>query len=264
MRSGEKDDPTIIGLKATFADLAKTCGERLDPSLFAVLTGTIQRKLNRITADADQSGFDYLQNLLPEILLVIEDVSADVNDKVEEVFWQYNFNSRPYFLYYIKRVSNKVQAEETLFGKLELLAYELKNVNQRFSERTICYTTAYSSLQDIVSNWLSEEIAFHRTKQQLTITFVHSEKPLNPGFKVALDLSVAQFSCLIRGMVEKKFILNTNLTELAGFLSNTVITKRSENISAGSFRKKYYNLEESTKKSVIDMLNKLIDWFLRN
>lgn len=163
---------------------------------------------------------------------------------------------------YIKRISDKEKQEETILGKLELLAHEYKKVNQAVVERNVQYTSKYPSLQDVVGHWLEEEMAFLRTKQQLTITLADSEKQIGHDFKIALDLSVAQFSCLVRGLMEKKLILNTNLTELAGFLSGAVVTKRSENISVGSFRKKYYNLEEGTKKSVIDMLNQVIDWLL--
>ena len=251
-------------MKVKFSQLLKQVAEQLDKALLIVLTGALQKLLVRITADDNQGMLTYTERLLDDLALVAEEKGDDLNGRIEEVLWEYNFNSRLYFLFYIKRIAEREQMEDTIVSKLELLAFELKKVNQRLIKGNVCYTTTYSSLPDIVGNWLLEEIAFLRTRQQLTITFSNLGKPLNSDFKIALDLSVAQFSCLVRGLIEKKLILNSNLTELANFLSNSVITKRSENISVGSFRKKYYNMEESTKKSVIDMLNKVIDWLLRN
>lgn len=251
-------------LKEKFGRMADLCSEKLGKALFVVVTSSSQKILDNILNGTEANEFYYLERLVDEILLVSKEMETEIDERIEDVLWQFNFNSRQYFLYYIKRISDREMKEETILGKLELLANEYKKVNQAFCERNVQYTIKYPSLQDVIGNWLSEEIAFLRTKQQLTITFSHSEKQTTQDFKIALDLSVAQFSCLIRGLMEKKFIRNSNLTELAGFLSNSVVTKRSENISVGSFRKKYYNVEEGTKKSVIDILNKLIDWLLRN
>lgn len=264
MQEGKNDTPEVRRLTGMLNRLAKQIAERLDKTLLIILTGAIRKLISRIATDADPSKIDYAERLLGELLSGTIEPLNTLDECVEEILWEYNFNSRQYFLFYIRRIAEKAHAEDTVSGKLELLAFEFKKVNQRLIGRNVCYTSTYSSLPDIVDNWLSEEITFLRTKQQLTITFVHPDKPISQDFKIALDLSVAQVSCLVRGLMEKKYILNSNLTELACFLSNAVITKRSENISVGSFRKKYYNLEESTKKSVIDMLNKVIDWLLRN
>lgn len=244
--------------------MVEICAGRLDGTLFIILTRAMGQLLERPSPNVEADAFDYLDSLIQEIVEVAGEGNSDQSESIEALLWQYNFNSRQYFLYYIKRISDKEKHEETILGKLEFLASEYKKVNQVVIERNVQYTSKYPSLQDVVGNWLEEEIAFLRTKQQLTIILAGPEKQIPQDFKIALDLSVAQFSCLIRGLMEKKLILNTNLTELAGFLSGAVVTKRSENISVGSFRKKYYNMEEGTKKSVIDNLNKVIDWLLRN
>jgi hypothetical protein len=244
--------------------MMEVCAPTLDGTLYIILTRAMGQLLEKPSVNVEAHAFDYLDSLIQEILEVASEGGSDQSESIETLLWQYNFNSRQYFLYYIKRIADKEKQEETILDKLELLAHEYKKVNQAVMERDVHYTSKYPSLQDVVGNWLGEEISFLRTKQQLTITFADPEKQIPHDFKIALDLSVAQFSCLIRGLMEKKLILNTNLTELAGFLSGAVVTKRSENISVGSFRKKYYNLEEGTKKSVIDILNKVIDWFLRN
>jgi hypothetical protein len=251
-------------LKEKFNRMTEVCAPRLDGTLYMILTRAMGQLLETTCGNADTHAIGYLERLIHEILEVAGQGDCDPSESVEALLWEYNFNSRQYFLYVIKRISDREKEEETLVGKIELLAHEYKKINQAVMERKVHYTSKYPSLQDVVGNWLEEEIAFLKTKQQLTLTLACPDKQMPHDFKIALDLSVAQFSCLVRGLMEKKFILNTNLTELAGFLSGAVVTKRSENISVGSFRKKYYNLEEGTKKSVIDILNQVIDWLLRN
>ncbi|MEX2232235.1 MAG: hypothetical protein WD824_08750 [Cyclobacteriaceae bacterium] len=264
MSDGQKNNTRIRRLKEKFNRMVEICAGRLDGTLYTILTRAMGQLLETTSGKVDARAFDYLDMLIQEIVEVAGEGSSGQSESIEALLWQYNFNSRQYFLYYIKRISVKEKEEETILGKLELLAHELKKVNQAVIERNVQYTSKYPSLQDVVGNWVKEELAFLRTKQQLTITLADPETQIPHDFKIALDLSVAQFSCLIRALMEKKLVLNTNLTELAVFLSSAFVTKRSENISVGSFRKKYYNLEEGTKKSVIDSLNKVIDWLLRN
>lgn len=240
------------------------CGASGDIALSNILTHAIEQLLERPSGNLDAQALHYLDRLIAELVEVVDQGNSNYSEAIEAMLWQYNFNSRQYFLYCIKRIGDKEKQEETIAGKLELLAHEYKKVNQAFMERNVQFTEKYPSLQDVIRHWLEEEITFLRTKQQLTMTISNPEKQVPQDFKIALDLSVAQFSCLVRGLMEKRLILNTNLTELAGFLSSAVVTKRSENISVGSFRKKYYNMEEGTKKSVIEILNKVIDWLLRN
>lgn len=258
-----RQDITIQRLNEKLMQVDHLFAEGPHSEVLIQTLNTIKKTLNKLSINFNAYQSSYLEELIDEILQANEDLDVAPPKQLEDVLWQCNFNSRPFFLYIIKRINNRLQSEETLIAKMELLAFELKNVNQIVCDHSIRFTEKYPDLHDVVSNWLLEEIAFLRTKQDL-LAKPHSEGAITNEFKIALDLSVAQFSCLVRGLMERKLILNTNLTELATFLSSAVVTKRSENISEGSFRRKYYNIEDSTKKSVIEVLNKTIDWLMKS
>lgn len=253
---------SLDGIKEKLNQLSGIFFQRLNPSFASIVLGSIDRAINNRSISTEQ--ILYLERLLEELQSTNQESATSYADRIEEVLWHTNFNSRPVFLYFINQISSKIQAEDTVIGKIELLAFERKKANQIVSDHNVEFTDKYPCLQDVVNNWISEEIIYLRTKQELTIKPAHPEKALSHDFKIALNLSVAQFSCLVRGLIEKKLILNTNLTELATFLSGVVVTKRSENISEGSFRRKYYDIEDSTKKSVVEILNKTIDWLMKS
>lgn len=258
-----KCDEILRRLNDKLANIGRLFTEQVESGIRTLVLRAIQNAVNKLSLDFNTDRSNYLEELLDEILSLWMGSEIPMDEQIEEVLWNHNFNSRPFFLFIIDRISNHVKNEETIIGKMELLAFELKRVNQVVCDRSVRFTEKYPSLQDVINNWLLEEMNFLRTKQELAAKYALRETATN-DFKVALDLSVAQFSCLVRGLIEKKLILNTNLTELATFLSSAVVTKRSENISEGSFRRKYYNIEDSTKKSVIEVLNKTIDWLMKS
>jgi hypothetical protein len=253
---------SLDGINEKLNHLNGIFSSKLNPALSTIVLSSIERAIDNYSISTAQ--ILYLERLLDELLSIDQEPATTYADRIEEVLWHSNFNSRLVFLYLIKQISGKVQAEETVIGKIELLAFECKKINQMVCGRNSEFTDKYPCLQDVVNNWISEEMIFLRTKQELTIKSAHPEKAFSNDFKISLNLSVAQFSCLVRGLIEKKLILNTNLTELATFLSSVVVTKRSENISEGSFRRKYYDIEDSTKKSVVEILNKTIDWLMKS
>lgn len=149
--------------------------------------------------------------------------------------------------------------------RIELLADEYKKVNQAVIERNVLYISKYSSLQDVVGNWLEEEIAFLRTKQQLTMTFADSEKQMPMISKLLWICRSPSFPAWSGDSWKKSSssrpTLQTGRVPFRCGCHQTV-----EKHLRGQFPQKVLQprLEEGTKKSVIDMLNKVIDWLLRN
>lgn len=235
--------------------------KRLGNDIYNLISITVQRVIEN--PKSGEQKVIYFSRLFEE-LLSLEDNNGNLDERFEELLLYLNFNSRMYFLYYTESIDRKLSTQDTNIGKLESLAFEYKKINQIQCDPNLCYNPNYPSIRDMISNWIAEEISYLERIRSLAIITENTEKIINKDFKIALDMSVAQFTCLIRGLMERKVILNNNLTELATFISGIVVTKRSENISEGSFRRKYYNIEDSTKNSVIEILNKTIDWLVKS
>lgn len=98
---------------------------------------------------------------------------------------------------------------------------------------------------------------------ELPILVGAGDKPPDPllsGFKVKFDASVSQLAFLLKVFVETKLIVNTNLTQLFHFISSYAVTRRSEAISNGSLRSKFYSTENESRDSVRGMLVSMIQY----
>ena len=111
------------------------------------------------------------------------------------------------------------------------------------------------SLYASVTQYVREEVGYWTSRQD-------GCKRLGIN-RVALDLSVAKLGCLFRAFIEVTKA-SVNVSAIARVLSMVVITKRSDQISVGNFRLKYYEIESSTKQAVIELLSKMIAWLKAN
>lgn len=221
--------------------------EGLDVTIYEMLTKEISPNLAK-----DQ--LSYFIRLVEE--LVVERCS-------HEVLMYLNFNSRRYFAYLTGSIRRQIELAETRAEKLERLRHELKAVNQVPCEFDIAYSTKYPSLQQMIGDWLNEEIQFLERTGDTTATLLDKEA-VKKDFKLEFDMSVSQFAFFIKSFIETGVIQNKNVSELIRFLARFVKTKRSENISYDSFRMKYYNVEGGTKDVVKNTLHNAIGYINRN
>lgn len=211
---------------------------------------------NEIHPTLNQNQLTYLERLVAE--LIVERGSP-------EVLLYLNFNSRKYFAHLTGSIKRQIDAQETRAEKLERLCHELKAVNQIPCEFDIAYSVKYPPLQQMLADWIVEEIHFMERTVEPTTPFALPEKTaLKKDFKLEFDMSVSQFAFFIKSFIETGVIQNKNVSELIRFLAKFVKTKRSENISYESFRIKYYNVEDNTKDAVKNTLHTAIGFINRN
>lgn len=229
----------------------------LDTTVFEIVEQTMQSRIAKAPSNRE---LVYWERLTGEM---IAGVKGHGSTRIEETLLTFNFNSRLFCLHYISRIS-KGLVRDSFEQDLDRLSFELKNINQIQLEPGMIYQLDYPSVKEFIGNWITEEIAYLERKVQIDRGFSSSDSTLTKNFKISIDMSVAQLTCFIRGLVERKVILNSNLTDLSKFLSRVIETKRTESFSEGSFRRKYYNIESGTKSSVINILKGTIDWLSQN
>lgn len=212
------------------------------------------------TSTPGKHSSSYKKILLDQLQTVMVS-GGKVREEIAETLLTLNFNSRSFCLYYIERISDALDELDSTEDKLRKLSFHYKLINQiQFLNSTLALRRDYVSVKEFIGNWIAEEIAYHEKDLILRKVSI----PADGSFKVIVDMSVAQFTCFVRALMERRVLLNSNLTELSSFLSKVVATKRSETMSDGSFRRKYYNIEDNTKRSLIEIFSGVIDWLKKN
>jgi hypothetical protein len=164
-----------------------------------------------------------------------------------------NYNSLKFFNHCARKIKESYHAKETLNEQLEKLSHYLKIINQQQEKPGFSYKQSHKSLKEQLSEWVTEEIIFLEKKQQLSLPFA-GERPTKDfaekEFKIHLDSSVPRVAYFIKILIETRLIKNQNVLDVIRFFSTYISTGRATNVSAESFRTKFYNTEDSAKQAV--------------
>lgn len=251
----------IKRLQKAFA--AKAIDQRLVDLLFHILKKIIDCKSDQGTTYRKVM---YAKEVQKELSRLIERESQvqDWDDELRQVMYYMNYNSVKVLTYHAHYISSLLDQAETRAEKIEKLSFVLKKINQAQVKPGIRYNPNGLPLRDQLNNYVTEEIDYQERLQQLNSGAPDkSSDSFLPGFKLKFEASVSQLAYLLRLFMETKVILNNNLSQVLHFLVKYIITKRSETISYGSFRSKFYSVDTGTKESVRSMLVSMIQYIDR-
>lgn len=190
--------------------------------------------------------------------------SHEVNDDIRLVLLYMNFNTIKYFRYYTSYISALLREVDSAPERIEKLSFLLKTINQTQVKPGVGYNPSIRTLKDQLVDWISEEIFYLEKMHQLNEKNIAANGALMDDFKLRTEMSVSQLAYLLRVFLEVKIIHNTNVSELIRFFSRFFQTKRLEHISYESFRVRYYNIEDSTRRSVRNILLLMVDYINKN
>jgi hypothetical protein len=207
---------------------------------------------NTITYNESQ----YMKAITGELLAIDTTVQEeDIIAIVKKILISINFNSPELTAYLINELDTLVADEESVQGKLRILKYQLKEINQVTIKPEYALHNDYSSLKKQIINWLNEEILFYQAEHAVVIAMPN---PIISDTKIHTSLSVPQLALLFRLLKEEQLITNTNQSELLKVVSGCFTTMHKESFSYGHLHGKYYKIEQHTKRTVYDMLIRLL------
>ena len=239
---------------------AKQTDQRLTDLLLHILKKVVDSKSDQ---GITYRKVMYAKEVQKELFRLIERESEvqDWDDELRQIMYYLNYNSVKVLTYHAHYISSLLDQSETRAEKIETLSFVLKKINQSQVKPGIRYNQNGSPLKDQLNIYIAEEIDYQERLQQLSNNSCdRSPDSFLPGFKLKFEASVSQLAYLLRIFMETKFIINNNLSQVLHFLVKYVITKRSETISYGSFRSKFYSTEAGTKESVRNMLVTMIQY----
>ena len=236
---------------------AKNADTRLTELYFRIL-----RKIIDSTSDISITyrKVMYAKEVQKELFRVANS-EVQINEELRQIMYYLNYNSIKVITYHAHHISELLNDAQTRTEKIERLSLVLKTVNQAQVKPGIGYNMHSASLKNQLCDYLSVELDYQERLQMLNTR--SSDPPSDnflSGFKLKFEASVAQLAYLLKILTEKKIIVNDNLTQVITFLVRFVVTKRSETVSFGSFRAKFYNVESGTKESVRSMLVSLVNY----
>jgi hypothetical protein len=115
------------------------------------------------------------------------------------------------------------------------------------------YHSTMPALKDQVVMWLEEEICkVKESRSRSAGSQIIVEK-------LPISLSVAQLAYFYKVLFDIGTIPTKNQKEIARFLAANFKTSKTDSLSVESLNSKYYNVEESTKAAVKDLVIKMLN-----
>lgn len=199
----------------------------------------------------------FMDRYLLEFMNVIDENNNGSNQNMRFVDFviDVNLNTTASLYSAIEVIRKNEKEMDSTQGRIEYLLTLAKRINAKAVRSDVSFNVSMPPLGDQILEWLERELFYLREKIN-----IKSERKVSESgdFSLLINLSVSQLACLVRGLIDAKIIMNNNISEVIRFLSQFVKTKRAEQISAESFRIKYYNIEESTRTTVDETLRKII------
>ena len=162
------------------------------------------------------------------------------------------------FYYNISIIKQELNKEPVVSKQVHLLYHYLKEYNQMQVSTNLVYNPNLPPTKLQVITWIEEELNYiQRINNRVEEGAPDPTK--DKKNKISLNLSVAQLAYFVKLLVEVKIMDGTNQNELMRFLVNHCQTFKTEVISFKSLSSKFYNIEQSTKQSVKDIIIKLLN-----
>ncbi|MGC4102319.1 hypothetical protein [Ferruginibacter sp.] len=167
-----------------------------------------------------------------------------------------DYNPPEIVRHYTGMLDRMVTEEDSVQGKIRLLKLQSKEINQAPVHPGLSLYPDLPSLREQLLHWLGEELEFYTLEHTLSAALPTAGNT-SEG-KIHTTLSVPQLALLFRLLKEEQLITNPNQSELLKTVAAHFTTLHKESFSYGHLHGKYYKIDASTKRSLYDILMRLV------
>jgi hypothetical protein len=223
------------------------CNSRLLQILERHITGVLPIKEER---QATYHQVSYLKDLIKEISDHFSTTTCrPVYASLTELLISWNFNDRAFIREVCANIKAEMENKESAECRLGFLKACYKQVSQLLEINIISYYTLLPSAQKTILDWVSQELVHLEWATATSVT-----KEINECRKIQTSLSVQTLALFTRLFKDTGIYTDTNQTDILKFVSSHFTTQRQLEISYGNLYNQYYQIDEGTKRKVIDHL----------
>ena len=171
-----------------------------------------------------------------------------------------NYNSFLFIKWYANNLTDRSQSNDKNESRKQILHTQLQENDQRMQLQDIALFPEEQSVKTAIRRHLEAETQCLQL-QESAVTY----KGINDKIpKIQLDLSVKEIACFIKLMEEAGIIKAKVKKDIFEWVAAHCSSKEQTEISSESLYKKYRDIEPATKKSVKNILLKMLNIVNRN
>lgn len=199
---------------------------------------------------------DYINELFNHFKKNKEAVTESI---FKDWLFELNLNCLDFFDYKTDEITSELQLLDSDIEKIDLLYHLLKKFNQSRNNNFRKFNQKIPPIKEQLTSWIEEEIDYLSKKKSLGINNTTNTSSTGAKVRIQTSLSVAQLTYFIKLLIKVKIIIHKNNAEVFRFVAENFITKSSTQISAGSVKSKFHNVEIGTIRAIrayiIELMN---------
>ena len=233
-------------------------------SLLKIIAATYQG-LKNPGAVLTYRRLDYLNEIYQETLSTCGSCKTICFDcPLKAMLIRYNFNTLPFINYQVTSIMAPVSREEDPHRKINLLAYQLKVVQQAFPLNMAGYHKQDMGVRPYMIRWLKKEIGYLDSfYPQGSPQSAAKERASLPGniFKIPTSLPLPHIAGVIRTLIEMKVfeVKKGKITEVITFFAHHMEFRGTDDPSPRAFRNAFYMKDETVDTAVSEIFQKGAD-----
>ncbi|MBD0724763.1 hypothetical protein B6A10_06185 [Flavobacterium sp. L1I52] len=208
----------------------------------------------------------YRKKLIQELELFCENhQKANTFSAIDELLVFLNFNNIKYMNYFKRSIIQKIDLFENESDRLDKLLFFLKEFNQLYTKKNICFNHKNRNLKKVIIHWFEQEIIYLEKKMEQSIyPFIENEKKIdntagkNIENKITCLLSADQIALFLRAADESRILNAKSMSAVFKTIVPHLSTPFKTELSYQSVRSKSYNAEDKDKEIAIETLEKII------
>jgi hypothetical protein len=225
----------------------------LDKSLLKVVRQSLGTVKDLTKQPISYQQLHYYRRLLQELERFVKEDSLS-DESVTALLFRLNFNSPTFTTYLVSQLQDRLEAQETLAERVNLLYYYRKYYRQLPVQKAYAYQPLDPSVDQTILSWIAEELVY--LQEVGDVPAIEDKERL---LRVKTSLSVPQIALLLRLFSEVGIFHKQNKTNIFRRFSRLLATDRKEEISHKAIKDRYYHPDRTTitavKDKVIAMLN---------
>lgn len=226
----------------------------VNPKLGEVLLGGLKRLIER--EGINRSEAKYASSILEEF----QKLKPFNTIEVENLLYQYDFNTPSFFNYYAKYCNRLIVGTPSLHEQLEILIGLEDRISSLPARCTSKWMTKDESVREQIRTLLGEKKQNIRQRIELRRFEIQDAKLTDKAERAQVNLPVAQFGLLIRLFMEKGLLPNEEVGKTFAYYARHFSTPKTPFISAESLQKKSTDVEFSTAKKMKSHLIGMVNW----
>ncbi len=203
--------------------------------------------------------FRYNNKFISELSLHLSKHKGIIYDDAIILFLlEMNYNTKSFFKFLMNQINGDLDKFQTAKEKFDFLTQIVKTYKQIDIYGKTAYKRKRIHICKQILNWLEQEIKFLSRNQVLLASDSQFDNR-SSKYKLKVNMSVAQLSCFFCFLCKIGILKPKSNEHLFSFLSENFETNHTENISLNSISNKFYNIDDTSKDAVRNIIIRLLN-----